>query len=191
MKVSRSGYVKFSLQPLQLKNLHWFNIILVGQTPWAVLSVLRMKKVSYLSPSSRQDIFNGIGTSHANEIIHLLFDHPTQKAFVMISKARTERITTRSSEEISRRCRRLNWNNLKQNILGDLDLCSRANVTAQYVLGMSKEKLWKRRFKKLENDWAWTVMNFTRTGDEHSSQSVISTNVLVSSILVRADKMME
>ena len=34
--------------------------------------------------TSRQDVFNGIGTSHANEILHLAMEHPAQMARVIL-----------------------------------------------------------------------------------------------------------
>ena len=39
--------------------------------------------------TKRQDFFNGIGTSHANEILHLAMEHPAQKANVILKN--TER----------------------------------------------------------------------------------------------------
>ena len=40
--------------------------------------------------TSRQDFFNGIGTLHANEVLHLAWEHPAQKASVVFS-TRTRR----------------------------------------------------------------------------------------------------
>ena len=37
--------------------------------------------------TKRQDYFNGIGTSHANEILHLAAEHPAQKAWVILHDA--------------------------------------------------------------------------------------------------------
>ena len=37
--------------------------------------------------TKRQDFFNGIGTSHANEILHLAREHPAQKAWVILQNA--------------------------------------------------------------------------------------------------------
>lgn len=34
--------------------------------------------------TKRQDYFNGIGTSHANEILHIAAEHPAQKAWVIL-----------------------------------------------------------------------------------------------------------
>ena len=37
--------------------------------------------------TKRQDYFNGIGTSHANEILHIAAEHPAQKAWVILQDA--------------------------------------------------------------------------------------------------------
>ena len=43
--------------------------------------------------TKRQDFFNGIGTSHANEILHLAMEHPAQKASVIFgTPSRKERL---------------------------------------------------------------------------------------------------
>ena len=36
----------------------------------------------------RQDVFNGIGASHASEILHLALEHPAQKASVIFDSKR-------------------------------------------------------------------------------------------------------
>ena len=41
----------------------------------------------YSTITKRQDYFNGIGTSHANEILHIAAEHPAQKAWVILHDA--------------------------------------------------------------------------------------------------------
>ena len=64
-------------------------------TDWESFSThfdkLTIKKASIQSIFSaitqKQNYFNGIGTSHANEILHLAAEHPAQKAWVIMQDA--------------------------------------------------------------------------------------------------------